>query len=50
VSKLWDILSGVYLWTSSLLILAKLFEGSVIQGTMIVWAVGIPFLITILLT
>lgn len=50
VARLWDVASGVNLWTAALLTLAQLIENNFVEGIIIVWIVGLPFLVMILLT
>ena len=46
----WEVLTGLDNWTSVMLVLARVIEGNLINGTLIIWLVGFPFIILIIST
>lgn len=49
VGKFYQIISSYYLYSTSMLLLCKLFESSEFTGSLIAWLIGLPFLVTIML-
>jgi hypothetical protein len=48
VSRIFKIFSAYYMWSSSMLFLAKLLENTSYKGGLVSWIVGLPFIIIIL--
>ncbi|EGR29851.1 PAS domain S-box family protein [Ichthyophthirius multifiliis] len=50
INKLWDCLASIQLWTAICLIASKLMEQKIFQGTLLMWIIGIPFLVIYICT
>ncbi|CAD8110290.1 unnamed protein product [Paramecium sonneborni] len=48
IQKIWSIIAGVNFWTQLMLFYAYHLEGRFLQKTLVIWIVGIPFIIAIL--
>lgn len=50
MTKLWDIFSSLFIWSCANVCVAKLMEGNLFNGTVVMWLIGIPFIIIYILT
>lgn len=48
--RLWDIISSLFIWTCSYVCMAKLMEGNLFNGTIVMWLVGLPFIVIYIVT
>lgn len=50
IAVLISLFSAVTLWSTFMLVFALVFEGSIMQGSFMIYALGLPFMIAIVLT
>lgn len=50
VAKLWSCLMSINLWTAIMLCFAKFMEGTLFEGSIVAWMIGIPFIVLIVIT
>lgn len=50
IAKLWSCLMSINLWTAIMLCFAKFMEGTLFEGSIVAWMIGIPFIILIVIT
>jgi hypothetical protein len=50
VSKMFKVLSGYYMWTCFMLFISKVLYDTSFKGGLISWLLGLPFIITIILS
>lgn len=50
IAKFWSCLMAIHLWTAIMLCFAKFMEGTLFEGSIVAWIIGIPFIILIVLT
>jgi hypothetical protein len=50
IAKFWSCLMAINLWTAIMLCFAKFMEGTLFEGSIVAWIIGIPFIILIVLT
>ena len=50
VAKLWSCLMSINLWTAIMLCFAKFMEGTLFEGSIVAWMIGVPFIILIVIT
>lgn len=50
VAKLWSCLMSINLWTAIMLCFSKFMEGTLFEGSIVAWMIGIPFIILIVIT
>ena len=50
VAKVWSCLMSINLWTAIMICFAKFMEGTLFEGSLVAWIIGIPFIILIVIT
>ena len=50
VARFWSCLMSVNLWTAIMLCFSKFMEGTLFEGCIMAWILGIPFIVMIVLT
>lgn len=50
VAKMWSCLMSINLWTAIMICFAKFMEGTLFEGSLVAWIIGIPFIVLIVIT